>query len=289
MAKTPSTTQEDVGNIVALEHVNVFVPDQRLAEVFYIGGLGFTRDPYIVFGPDNTWVNVGDQQFHLPTRGAQVIPGHIGLVVADLDALQQRLKRVEEKLADTEFGWSVENGYVAVTGPWGNHFRCHAPGPEFGHMAVGIPYVEFLVRPGAADGIAQFYKRVLKAPATVKRETSGDVARVRIGVDQTLVFRETPEKIREYDGHHIAVYIANFSQPYAYLKRHGLIMQDVAMNQFRFKDIVDPKTGERLMELEHEVRSMHHPMYRRDLVNRDPTISMFSYARGHDALSPVRR
>ncbi|MEE9286305.1 MAG: hypothetical protein V3V35_11330, partial [Dehalococcoidia bacterium] len=157
-----------------------------------------------------------------------------------------------------------------------------------GNMAVGIPYVEFLVRPGAAEGIALFDKQVLKAPATVRREGEGAVARVRIGLNQSLVFRETPEKQREYDGHHIAVYLANFSRPYAFLKRHGLIMQDLAMNQYRFKDIIHPKTGQKLMELEHEVRSLHHPMYRRELVNRDPAQTLFTYVRGHDSLSPVR-
>ena len=56
----------DVGNILAMEHVNVTVPDQPLATLFYVNLLGFTRDPYMDFGPFNVWVNVGRQQFHLP-------------------------------------------------------------------------------------------------------------------------------------------------------------------------------------------------------------------------------
>ena len=36
---------EDLGNVVALEHVNIRVPDQRIATLFYITGLGLTRDP----------------------------------------------------------------------------------------------------------------------------------------------------------------------------------------------------------------------------------------------------
>ena len=51
-----------------VEHVNVTVPDQAEATFFYVNGLGFTRDPYIDFGPFNVWINVGAQQFHLPTR-----------------------------------------------------------------------------------------------------------------------------------------------------------------------------------------------------------------------------
>jgi hypothetical protein len=48
---------EDLGNIVALEHVNVTVPDQQLATLFYVTGLGLTRDPYLMTGTKNMWVN----------------------------------------------------------------------------------------------------------------------------------------------------------------------------------------------------------------------------------------
>ena len=40
-------TKEDVGNVQLLEHVNVTVPDQGLASMFYVTGLGFTRAPYL--------------------------------------------------------------------------------------------------------------------------------------------------------------------------------------------------------------------------------------------------
>ena len=39
---------EDLGNSIHLEHVNVQVPDQRLATFFYVTGLGLTRDPYLM-------------------------------------------------------------------------------------------------------------------------------------------------------------------------------------------------------------------------------------------------
>ena len=101
-------SNEDVGNIVLLEHVNVQVPDQAVAMMFYIIGMGFTRDPYLNIGLGNMWANVGEQQFHLPTRPAQVIQGHIGVVVPDLGTLKDRLASVEQGLAGTKFRWSVE-------------------------------------------------------------------------------------------------------------------------------------------------------------------------------------
>jgi hypothetical protein len=38
-----------------------------------------------------------------------------------------------------------------------------------------------------------------------------------------------------------------------------------------------------LFALEHEVRSMRHPLYARPLVNRNPQQTNLDYAPGHDA------
>ena len=284
MNATPDYAEEDVGNIVSLEHVNLQIPDQPTAILFYVVGLGFTRDPYMNVGLQNMWINVGEQQFHLPTRAAQVIPGHIGMVVPDLDLLQSRLKGIEEQLKGTRFSWSVGADCAAVTCPWGNHFRCYGPSPRFGDMTLGIPYVDFEVEPGAAKGIGRFYQQVMGAPSIIESE-KGVAARVGTGRNQWLLFRETQEKIPPYDGHHIAIYVANFSGPYGFLKRHNLVM-DVRNHQFRFKDIVDPESGEKLFEIEHEVRSLRHPMYHRLFVNRNPEQIQRNYQRGRDGLIP---
>jgi len=284
---TYDRTIQDVGNILALEHVNVTVPNQEIATLFYVSALGFTRDPYMMVGPENMWINVGQQQFHLPTRDPQVIPGHIGLVVPDLEELKARLMKVQPKLAGTTFTCSVENGYVAVTCPWGNQFRCYAPGPQFGDMILGIPYVEFLVKPGIAAGIGQFYKEVMQAPYTLTQDMCSAATRVRIGRTQALVFRETSEDIPTYDGHHIAVYITNFSGPHSWLKRHNLITEESNEYQYRFKDIVHPETDRKLFTIEHEVRSLTSPMYGRELVNRNASQNIMAYASGRDVLTSV--
>ena len=288
MTPTSDYADEDVGNIVLLEHVNLQIPNQPMAILFYVVGLGFTRDPYLSVGLQNMWVNVGEQQFHLPTRSAQIIPGHIGLIVPDLDSLQTRLKGLEEQLKGTRFSWSVEAGYVAATCPWGNHFRCYAPG-KFGDTLLGIPYVEFEVKPGAAAGIARFYQQVMRASSAMESDDGAPLARVGVGRGQWLLFRETGNEIPPYDGHHIAVYIANFSGPYGFLKERNLIMEDVRNHQFRFKEIVDPKDGKRLFEVEHEVRSLRHPMYCRSFVNRNPDQVQRNYKRGRDAFIPFDR
>lgn len=280
-------TQEDVGNIVSMEHVNMQVPDQSLATLFYVVGLGLTRDPYLTIGLENMWVNAGEQQFHLPTRRAQTIQGHIGMVLPDLNLLQTRLRAIAERFAGTRFAWSARRNHVAVTCPWGNRFRCYHPASVFGDMALGIPYVEFLVSAGAAAPIARFYREVLGSTTTVNSNSKGGkTARVKIGRNQFLVFRETGRKLAPYDGHHIAIYVANFSRPYQLLRKYRLIKEDVRNHQFRFEKVVDPRTRRTVFLLEHEVRSLHHPLYERRFVNRDPVQTQRAYRRGRDRLVP---
>jgi catechol 2,3-dioxygenase-like lactoylglutathione lyase family enzyme len=271
---------EDIDNIVGLEHVNVTVDDQRLATLFYVAGLGFTRDPYLSVSDDNMWINFGRQQFHLPARGKpQVLRGHVGVVVPDLEALKTRLAAVREKLAETRFGFKEENGHVVATSPWGNVIRAYAPQPRFGDMQLGMAYVELTVPRGTAAGIARFYQQGFNVKATADKQA----ATVPVGRNQVLIFRETDGPIAPYDGHHIAIYIADFSGPHKFLKQRSLITEESNPYQYRFTDIVDPEGGKKLFELEHEVRSLTHPMYGRPFINRNPAQTQRGYVRGHDA------
>jgi hypothetical protein len=276
---------EDLGNSVHLEHVNVLVPDQRLATLFYITGLGLTRDPYLMVSDTNMWVNVGRSQFHLPAGQAQVLRGHTALVIPGRKALLDRLASVAKKLEGTAFSFGEHNDFVEATCPWGNRIRVYEPDAErFGRIALGIPYVEFDVPPGTAKAIAAFYPEIMDIPAEFKNG-DGNVARVKVGKDQYLQFRETDRKHPDFDGHHVQIYVTNFSGPYQRLLKRGLVSQEDNQYQYRFKDIVDLESGKLLFTVEHEVRSATHPMYLRALVNRDPTQTNRNYAHGHDQLS----
>ena len=281
MAGTFDRTAEDVGNIVALEHVNVCVPDQRLATLFYVTGLGLTRDPYLVTGVTNMWINVGRSQFHLPTGEAQRLRGTVGLVSPDLGGLCARLADVRASLAGTAFGFTPANDHIDATCPWGNRFRVHAPGGRFGRTALGMPYVRLDVPRGTAAGIARFYGAVFGAPATVA-DDDAPTARIGVGGGQTLEFRETDAPAAPYDGHHIQVYVADFSGPYRRLGERGLISKEDNQHQYRFRDIVDETTGAVLFTLEHEIRAMTHPLYGRPLVNRNPDQTNVAYVPGHE-------
>ncbi len=282
MLKHFDRAAEDLGNSVHLEHVNVRVPDQRLATLFYVSGLGLTRDPYLMTSDDNMWVNVGRSQFHLPSGEPQVLRGHTGLVISGRKALLERLASVAKKLEGTRFAFKEHNDYVEATCPWGNRVRCHEPDAKrFGRITLGIPYVEFDVPTGSAKGICDFYPKIMGMPAKLANG-DGHVASVEVGKNQSLQFRETDRPQPEYDGHHVQIYITNFSGPHRALSERDLIFREDNPYQYRFRDIVDLASGKHLFTIEHEVRSATHPMFMRPLVNRNPAQTNRTFATGYD-------
>jgi hypothetical protein len=273
---------EDLGNSIHLEHVNVQVPDQHLATLFYVSGLGLTRDPYLMTSDDNMWVNVGRSQFHLPSGEAQVLRGHTALVISGRKALLERLASVAKKLEGTQFAFKEHNDYVEAVCPWGNRMRCFEPDADrFGRITLGIPYVEFDVPIGSAKGICEFYPKIMGMPAQFAN-ADANIASVQVGKEQHLLFRETDRPQPEYDGHHVQIYITNFSAPHRALAERNLIFSEDNPYQYRFRDIVDLASGKHLFTIEHEVRSATHPMFLRPLVNRNPAQTNRTFAAGYD-------
>jgi catechol 2,3-dioxygenase-like lactoylglutathione lyase family enzyme len=272
---------EDVGNIVQLEHLNLAVPDQLLATRFYVTALGLTRDPYLVTGVDNMWVNAERTQFHLPHGPAQRLRGVVKLVIPGRRALLDRLRSAADPLRETEFGFEEGQGdCVEVRCPWGNRFQCFEPDSErSGGVQLGIFELAFMVPANCAEAIAHFYREVFGADA----QASDGVARVRVGRSQTLSFSETHQALTPYDGHHIQVHVADFSGPHRRLKDLGLVTEESSQYQFRFLDLVDPHSGTSCFRLEHEVRSITHPLYGRPLINRNPQQNVRDYRPGADA------
>jgi hypothetical protein len=277
-----------VGNIVHLEHFNVIVGDQRLATLFYVVGLGGTRDPYIFTGLENMWVNFGRTQVHLPNRGGkapEVLRGTAGFVVPSLEEAKKRLEHAGKEMkriapeVQTQFTWREKDGTIEATCPWGNRVRLHAPAPEFGRTELALAYVDFDVPPGAAEGIARFYNEVMKAPARLEKNRTT----VSIGRDQRLFFTESAAPLPEYDNHHIQVYIADFASPYHWLKERGLINMETDAEEWRFQWITDPRDGRKLFQIEHEVRSMKHRLFNRPLVNRNHAVTNLNFVPGADA------
>ena len=280
--KTFDRAAEDLGNAIHLEHVNVTIPDQRIASLFYGAGLGLTRDPYLMVMDDNMWMNVGRSQFHLPSGKPQVLRGKTGIVIEGREDLLKRLATVKPKLADTKFNFTETNDYVEATCPWGNTIRLHEPdAARFGRINLGIPYVEFDVPVGTAKGIAKFYRQMIDVPAEVVNG-DGTTAKVTVGKNQNLLFRETDKPLPDYDEHHVQIYVVNFSGPHQRLGKRGLVNREDNHYQYRFRDITDLDTGKHLFTIEHEVRCLTHPMFMRPLVNRNPAQTARNYSNGYD-------
>ena len=200
-----------------------------------------------------------------------------------------------KKLEGTKFSFKEHNDYVEAICPWGNRVRCFEPNADrFGRITLGIPYVEFDVPTGSARGICEFYPKIMGMPAQFMNGEA-NVASVQVGKNQHLVFRETDRPQAEYDGHHVQIYITNFSGPHRALAERNLIFSEDNPYQYRFRDIVDLASGKHLFTIEHEVRSATHPMFLRPLVNRNPSPDQPHLCRGlrpvavGDGAGPVRR
>ena len=209
---------EDLGNSIHLEHVNVTIPDQRLATLFYVAGLGLTRDPYLMVSDNNMWINVGRSQFHLPTGNAQVLRGHTGLVIEGREALLDRLASVAKKLEGTAFAFTEHNDYVEATCPGATACAATSRTPRAsGASRSAFPMSSSTCRSAPRKAICAFYPEIMGMPAEVM---NGDGTRgaVKVGKDQHLLFRETDRPQPEFDGHHVQIYVTDFSGPHRRLR-----------------------------------------------------------------------
>ena len=65
------------------------------------------------------------------------------------------------------------------------------------------------------------------------------VACVAMGRNQTLRFVETDGEVAPYDGHHIAIYVADFSSPHRWLAQRDRITEESDQHQYRFQALTD--------------------------------------------------
>lgn len=295
-------TQFDLGSIVNFEHVNIGVPEQGIYSIFFFEGLGFTRDPYMQVGSRNMWCNIGLQQIHLPLRPQEhLVCGTVGMVVPSLTPLIASLERVRERLKDTLFSFDVADcisheympsvsKYLTVITPGGNKFSIFENNPTIDYRGgLGIPYVEIFCHRDTAEKIAAFYKHYFGAHYAMEIHGNATIAKIFVGPNQVFIFKESDaEKVIPYSGYHVCIYVTDFSTIFKRFQNDNLlyagegtvsdIEEALRVRQFRTLRIVDPKqegVKTDLFLLEHEVRSMYHPMYMRPLVNRTGTVGVY--------------
>ena len=284
MDATYNRLEQSLGNIVHMEHVNLMIPEQPSALLFYITGLRLTRDPYLMTGLDNMWINMGRSQMHLPRRdpSPQILRGTIGIVVPNLNEIEESLDTVKDQLVGSRFSYKRKNNTIEVLCPWGNKFKIHEPAAEYGNMQLGLPYVELSAPQASSKKIARFYAEIMGATVHNGQRKGAPCASITTGSAQYIHFIETDELQPDYDGHHVAIYIADFAGPYDKLRERNLISRESDEHEWRFIDIIDLDSNEVVFQIEHEVRSVTHPLYARPLVNRNPAQSNRGYRRGQD-------
>ena len=69
---------------------------------------------------------------------------------------------------------------------------------------------------------------------------------------------------------HISYHVTHYNELRQTLKERGSLMGLGGKEAFFFNKIFDPETGENLMTVQIEVRSVYHPDFMRPLINRWP-------------------
>ncbi len=267
----------EVGGIIHLEHFNFEMEEHELATIFFMNGLGLTRDPYKRTDETNMGINIGLQQFHLPRRGKPTPPffGEIGLLLPDLNVVRARLDRLERKrvFEGTEYCLQeVSDNQLLVQSPWGVVMRLWRDGALPFSRPLGLIYVDIPVPPDTAQQLRVFYETLLGAPFQMLDIEGEASAIVTVGPQQQLRFRERLlDDYNLYD-FHVAYYISNYN-----VARDAAIGADVlrggGKGQVCFIDgPFNPETGELLLGFQQEWRSIHHPDFMRPLINRWPLV-----------------
>ena len=269
-------TNPEIGAIIHLDHVNFETPDHEMATVFYINGLGLTRDPYRRADEQNMGINVGLQQFHLPRRGEQTPPFHgvVGLVVPDMAGIKERFDLLEAlgKFEGTPYCRKEQDNTVLLTSPFGFRLRLHPAGSVPFLRPLGIAYVEVPVPPDTADGIARFYERVVRAPAEVGVVEGERAALIGAGPYQEMRFIERALDDHNTHSMHISYHVTNYNELREAMAAHGSLKGIGRGEVFFFDRIFDPDTDDVLFVLQNEVRSVYHPDFMRPLINRWPIV-----------------
>jgi len=267
----------EIGSILHLEHFNFEGADRDMATIFFMDGLGLTRDPYHRIDETNMGVNIGMQQFHLPRRGATPpFHGQIGLVMPDLAGICIRLNRLTQmgKFDQTSYQLDrLDDLTLRVVSPFGIELKLHAAGSLSFLRQMGLAYVDIPVEPGKAERLQKYYQDFMVTPAVLCELEGEKSLVVTHGPYQYIRYRE--RKLDDYDlyNFHIAYYVTNYN---AYLDRVselGSILGDGDGRLFFFDELFDPDTGEVILRFQQEVRSIYHPDFMRPLVNRWPLIS----------------
>eukprot|EP01004_Peranema_trichophorum_P006879 NODE_5679_length_983_cov_43.674419_g5100_i0.p1 GENE.NODE_5679_length_983_cov_43.674419_g5100_i0~~NODE_5679_length_983_cov_43.674419_g5100_i0.p1 ORF type:complete len:281 (+),score=36.28 NODE_5679_length_983_cov_43.674419_g5100_i0:105-845(+) len=179
---------------------------------------------------------------------------------------------------------------IKVIGPCGNTFLIYEQSTIYPSCSgFGMPFLELICESCTLPHIESFYRDILEAKVSRSSLTcnNGQVNAVIVcvGPGQCFIFRQVTsgEKLIPYDGYHVCIYVADFTNTLLRAKKAGLLYAnemnadkaqdlDEAMKwkQFRTLDLRGFTYFEKCMKIEHEIRSMTHTSFMRPLINRTP-------------------
>ena len=268
----------EIGGILHLEHFNFEMLEHEMATIFFMNGLGLTRDPYRRIDENNMGINIGMQQFHLPRRRRKTPPffGEIGLIVPDLQVIRARLERLERmgRFEGTAYQiTSVSENNLRVRSPWGISMRLWKAGVLPFQRLLGLAYFDIPVEQGRAAALSVFYEGLLKAPFRLENLEGETTAICTVGPYQYLRFRE--RDLDDYDLYdfHVAYYITNYNEVRDIAIRTGKLQGDGTGQICFVEGAFDPDSGKTILPFQQEWRSVYHSDFMRPLVNRWPIIS----------------
>ena len=194
------------------------------------------------------------------------------MIVPDICGIKQRFEILNDlgKFEGTPFAWVEEGNTVLITSPFGYRLRLHSYGTLEFTKPLGIPYVEVPAPVGKAGRVGKFYEKIVGAPVQISEVGGTKVAIISAGPHQEIKFIE--RELDNYDTYtmHISYHVTHYNELRQTLKEHGSLMGLGGKEAFFFNKIFDPETGENLMTVQNEVRSVYHPDFMRPLINRWP-------------------
>lgn len=172
-----------------------------------------------------------DDEPYIKKEGAQVWRGSMTLAYSSDDSFQKALTRLDRIIASPPVQGTKASltrqpggGSATLSCPYGNRFILRPasgeelqglgeqvgvrPGSE-GSAVLGITSISLPCRPGTAEGICDFYRRVFGFEAAAK----GGRGVVRAtGGRQTMEFVEQEGELPAYTGDHFCIYISDFKR-----------------------------------------------------------------------------
>ena len=285
--------------ILQLEHFNFDHPSTHQAQLFYASLLSLTPDPHsTALKSDTTWMNLGQNQLHLPLASApNRLDGSVGLIIpaqayAELPA---RYRELSSLLPDTQLSlqvsqqdsaairqhlsaqWGVDSmEFSRVVSPWGNVFDVYPAASD-----VGIAYGHLLI-PASVDlsSIDHYFSHYFQ---TATRRLAPNLLTVSVGERQLLLFESTTALTLSADGQsvnagwHFCLYLSKYYEVFHRLQADGLVATFAGRSDW-VVDWAEAKrvrqfrayrmgAGERTWCVEQELRSGKHRHYMRQLVN----------------------